>query len=80
MSIEYPDLADYLAIAAEITGTDLKTITSAANLDLADSALPAPLASFGGEEFTRTFATRLRCSSSAGRTTPFLTGTRGPPG
>ena len=51
MSIEYPDLADYLAISAEVTGTDLKTITSAAKLDLADSALHAPLASFGGEEF-----------------------------
>lgn len=51
MSLGYPDLADYLAISAEVTGTDLKTITSAAKLDLADSALHAPLASFGGEEF-----------------------------
>ncbi len=51
MSVEYPDLSDYLAIAAEITGTDLKTITSATKIDPADSALHAPSASFGDAEF-----------------------------
>ena len=81
MSLGYPDLADYLAISAEVTGTDLKTITSAAKLDLADSALHAPLASFGARSSTRTFATRPRCSSFVWpRTTLFSTGTRGPPG
>jgi death-on-curing protein len=51
VSIEYPDLADYLAVAAAVTGVDLKTLASATKLDLADSALHAPSASFGGEEF-----------------------------
>jgi death on curing protein len=51
VSVEYPDLADCLAIAAEVTGTNLKTITTSAKLDLADSALHAPSASFGGQEF-----------------------------
>jgi death-on-curing protein len=51
VSIEYPDLADFLAIASAITGIDLQTLTSATKLDLADSALHAPAANFGGEEF-----------------------------
>jgi death-on-curing protein len=51
VNVEYPDLTDYLAIAAGITGIDVKTVISATNLDLADSALHAPSASFGGEEF-----------------------------
>lgn len=51
MNVEYPDLADYLAIAADVTGVDLDTLWTATELDLADSALHAPSASFGGEEF-----------------------------
>jgi death on curing protein len=51
VSVEYPDLADYLAIAAAVTGVDLKTLANATKLDLADSALHAPSASFGGDEF-----------------------------
>jgi hypothetical protein len=51
VNFEYPDLTDYLAVAAEVTGIDVKTVTSATNLDLADSALHAPSASFGDEEF-----------------------------
>jgi death-on-curing protein len=51
VSIEYPDLADFLAIAAAVTGVDLKTLADATKLDLADSALHAPSASFGGNEF-----------------------------
>lgn len=51
MSVEYPDLADYLAIAAEVTGLDVKTLSNSTKLGLADSALHAPAASFGGEEF-----------------------------
>ena len=51
MNVEYPDLTDYLAVAAEVTGIDVKTVASATNLDLADSALHAPSASFGDEEF-----------------------------
>jgi death-on-curing protein len=55
VSVEYPDLTDYLAIAAEGTGLDLKTVTSATTLDLADSALHAPSASLGEEEFYSDF-------------------------
>jgi death-on-curing protein len=46
VSVQYLDLADYLAIAAEVTGLDIDTIESAAKLNLADSALHAPAAGF----------------------------------
>ncbi len=51
MSVEYLDLVDYLAIAAEVTGLSVDTLTRAAKLDLADSALHAPAAGFGDTEF-----------------------------
>ena len=51
MSTEYLELADYLAIAAEITGLDEQTIIKVTKLDLADSALHAPAAGFGEVEF-----------------------------
>ena len=44
MSVRYLDLADFVEIAAEVTGLDL------ANLDLADSALHAPSAGFGEQD------------------------------
>ena len=47
MTVRYLDLADYLAIAAEVTGLDAVTITKVANAHLADSALHAPAAGFG---------------------------------
>jgi death-on-curing protein len=50
VSIEYLDLADYVAIAAEITGLDLTTVVSLPNLSLAESALHAPAAGFGEYE------------------------------
>jgi len=51
VSTEYLELADYLAIAAEITGLDEQTIIKVTKLDLADSALHAPAAGFGEVEF-----------------------------
>lgn len=51
MSVEYLDLVDYLAIAAEVTGLGVETLTHAAKLDLAESALHAPAAGFGDTEF-----------------------------
>lgn len=51
MTVEYLDLADYLAIAAEVTGLDVDTVIKVANLDLADSALHAPSAGFGDTDF-----------------------------
>lgn len=51
MSIEYVDLVDYIAIAAEVTGLDINTIIALPNLPLAESALHAPAAGFGEQEF-----------------------------
>ena len=51
MSIEYIDLADYIAIAAAVTGLDLRTVMNITNLDLADSALHAPAAGIGNTDF-----------------------------
>lgn len=51
MSIEYLGLADYLAIAAAVTGLDLQTVVTMTNVDLADSALHAPAAGFGKNDF-----------------------------
>lgn len=41
MSVEYLDLADYVGIAAEITGLDEAIVVKIASLDLADPALHA---------------------------------------
>ena len=51
MSVRYLDLVDYVAIAAEVTGLDTRTLTKVTDLGLADSALHAPAAEFGGTEF-----------------------------
>jgi hypothetical protein len=51
VSIEYVELVDYLAIAVEVTGLSVETITRVAKLHLADSALHAPAAGFGATEF-----------------------------
>jgi hypothetical protein len=42
VSFEYLDLADFIAIAAEVTGLDEDTVTKIVDLGLADSALHAP--------------------------------------
>lgn len=51
MTVEYIDLVDYVAIAAEVTGLDVDTIVRLPNLTLAESALHAPAAGFGDHEF-----------------------------
>jgi death on curing protein len=51
VSVEYLDLADFIAIAQAVTGLDLQTVMSMTNIDLADSALHAPAAGFGDEDF-----------------------------
>jgi death-on-curing protein len=51
VTVEYLDLADYVAIAAEVTGLDVDVVMKVVNLDLADSALHAPAAGFGDEDF-----------------------------
>jgi death-on-curing protein len=50
VSVRYVDLADYLAIAIEVTGLNADNVAKAANIDLADSALHAPVAGFGETE------------------------------
>ena len=47
----YLDLAEYLWLAEQVTGTEATVLAKASRTDLADSALHAPSASFGGEEF-----------------------------
>lgn len=51
MTVEYLDLADYVAISAAVTGLEVETLMKVANLGLADSALHAPAAGFGDEDF-----------------------------
>jgi death-on-curing protein len=51
VSVRYVELADYLAIAAEITGLDTHILTRVTKVDLAESALHAPAAGFGETEF-----------------------------
>jgi hypothetical protein len=51
VTVHYPDLGDYLAVAADVTGLDVKVLVTSTKLNLADSALHAPAASFGDEEF-----------------------------
>jgi hypothetical protein len=51
VSVRYLALANYVAIAVAVTGQDVITPVNATNTDLADSALHAPSASFGGQEF-----------------------------
>jgi hypothetical protein len=51
VSTEYVDLADYLAIVAEVTGLDIEVVMKTTDLGLADSALHAPSAGFGERDF-----------------------------
>ena len=47
----YLDLAEYLWLAEQVTGVEASVLAKASRIELADSALHAPAASFGGEEF-----------------------------
>jgi death-on-curing protein len=47
----YLDLVDYLLVAEGVLGADAAVIEKMASLHLADSALNAPAAGFGGVEF-----------------------------
>jgi len=55
VTVEYLDLADFVAIAAAVTGLDEDTVIKVADLGLADSALHAPAAGFGDQEFFEDF-------------------------
>jgi death-on-curing protein len=47
----YLSLSEYLWLAEQVTGLDAMTLAKSSRLDLADSAIHAPEASFDGEEF-----------------------------
>jgi death-on-curing protein len=51
VSTKYLGLADYVAIAVEVTGLDTETLIRVADLGLADSALHAPAAGSGDTDF-----------------------------
>ena len=51
MAFEYLDLADFLLIAEAVLDTPAEDLARAARLELAESALHAPAATFGGVEF-----------------------------
>lgn len=53
--MRYLSLAEALAIAEAVTGTPVETLARAARLDLLDSALHAPQAGFGDEDFYPAF-------------------------
>jgi death on curing protein len=55
VTVAYVELADYVAIATEITGLDIRTVVRVTSLDLADSALHAPQAGFGDRDFYPSF-------------------------
>jgi death on curing protein len=47
----YLTLAEYFWLAEQVTGTEAAVLMRASRVDLADSALHAPAAGFGEEEF-----------------------------
>jgi death-on-curing protein len=47
----YLTLAEYLWLAEQVTGVPAETFSKAGRIELADSALHAPAASFGDNEF-----------------------------
>ena len=51
MTVEYPDLADYIAVASAITGIEPGVALASIKADLADSALHAPADGWSDEDF-----------------------------
>ncbi|MGK2903011.1 MAG: type II toxin-antitoxin system death-on-curing family toxin [Mycobacterium sp.] len=49
--MRYLTLGEALLIAEAVTGLDVRTLTASSRLDLLDSALHAPQAGFGDEDF-----------------------------
>lgn len=49
--IRYLSLAEYLYLAELVTGVDAAVLAKSARVDLADSALHAPQAGFGDQDF-----------------------------
>lgn len=59
MSLAWVDLADYLTIAGGVLGIDPGVLLRYTDLHLAESALAAPAASFGGTEFFPAFHAKV---------------------
>jgi len=53
VTVRYPSLEDYLHAAAFVLDLPVETIVKSVRLDLAESALHAPQATWGGVEFQR---------------------------
>lgn len=51
MTVEYPDLSDYLAVASAVTATEPKVVLASMETDLADSAPHAPAGSWSDQDF-----------------------------
>jgi death on curing protein len=77
--IRYLDLGDFLLIAEAVLGVDAGLISDFARVDLAESALMAPTASFEGHEFYAVFAEKaaVLCSRLI-RNHPLVDGNRLP--
>ena len=59
MGWHYLDLGDFLLIGEAVLGIEAGVIAKMANLPLADSALNAPAAEFGGVEFYPDFVMKV---------------------
>ncbi len=59
MSVQYLGLGDLLVIASEVLGIQAEVLAKASNLVVADSALNAPAAAFGGVEFYPELTTKV---------------------
>jgi hypothetical protein len=62
--IQYLDLADYLTLAGAALDLAPEAVFDVADLGLAESALHAPAATFGGVEFYPDLGPRPACSWS----------------
>jgi death on curing protein len=58
--VRYLDLADYLYLAGAALDTASQAVFDVADLGLAESALHAPAATFGGVEFYPDLVTKAR--------------------
>jgi death on curing protein len=74
----YIGLAEYIWLAEQVTGIDTTTLVKASRVELADSALHAPAAGFGDDDFYPDIYDKAAVLWPG--TTHFLTATNAPPG
>ncbi len=55
MTVEYPDLADYIAVASAVTEIEPGVVLATMKADLADSALHAPAGCWIDQDFSPDF-------------------------